>query len=155
MSKMEVKENKKLILKQVLIKELKNMQLDQVDMEINKFVNQIKLLKIQVFGPLIVSNTGVNVHDDGAMTMNYELIVQAHNYSQYKNTFNAKEKLKYENCVYLRYEGKPEDIHYANSKLEIYFFENNLIPDSSTINVYVSDSADNIVVDIFKPVKKL
>nr|MBS7718157.1 hypothetical protein [Vibrio cholerae] len=64
MSKMEVKENKKLILKQVLIKELKNMQLDQVDMEMNKFVNQIKLLKIQVFGPLIVSNTGVNVHDD-------------------------------------------------------------------------------------------
>ena len=48
-----------------------------------------------------------------------------------------------------------KDIHFANSKLDIYFFENNLISEGSTINVYVSDSPDNIVVDIFKPVKEL
>lgn len=155
MSKMVIKENKKLVLKQVLIKELKNIKLDQVDEEITKFVNQIKLLKVQVFGPLVVRNLGVEVHEDGTMTVHYELIVQAHDYNQYKNTFKTKEIFKCENCVYLRYEGKPEDIHFANSKLDIYFFENNLISEGSTINVYVSDSPDNIVVDIFKPVKEL
>lgn len=155
MNKLEVKENKKLVLKQVLVKELKNIQLDLVDDEINKFANQIKLLKVQAFGPLIVKNPGVNVHEDGSMTMDYELIVQAHDYKQYKHSFATKEQLKCENCVYVRYEGKPEDVHYAHTKLDLHFYEHGLVSDGSTINVYVSEAPDFIVVDIFKPVKEL
>ncbi|MFN7249517.1 MAG: AraC family transcriptional regulator [Anaerobacillus sp.] len=155
MTKMEVKENKKLVLKQVLIKQLKNIQLDQIDEEVTKFTNQMQLLKVQTFGPLITKTSGTNFHEDGKITMDYELMVQAHDYKQYKKTFHTSERFECSNCVYLRYEGAPENIHYATSKLDLYFFENELASDGSTINVHVSESTDRIVVDIFKPVLEL
>jgi hypothetical protein len=155
MNKMKIKENKKLVLKQVLIKQLKNIPLDQIDDEVNKFTNQIQLLKVQTFGPLITKTTGTNFHEDGTITMDYELMVQAHDYKQYKKTFHTSERFECSNCVYLRYEGKPENIHFATSKLDLYFFENELVSDGSIINVHVSESPDGIVIDIFKPVLAL
>ena len=63
MSKIEIKENKKLVLKKVVNKRLSNIELQNLDIEINKFYNNIQMLKIQTFGPLIVRNKGVNVSE--------------------------------------------------------------------------------------------
>lgn len=155
MSKLEVKENKKLVLKQVLIKELKNFQLEKINEEVDKFTNQLRLLNVQTFGPLITKSSGTNIHDDGSITMDVELMVQAHDYKQYKKTFHTKERVEFSHCIYVRYEGKPENMHYANSKLELYLYENDLVTDGSTINVYVDESTDKIVIDIFQPVVRL
>lgn len=155
MSKLELKENKKLVLKQVLVKELKNIEIDNIDKEIFKFANQLKQFNVQVFGPLIKKTLGTTVHDDGRITMDYELMVQAHNYKKFTKIFTVKERVESENCVFLRYKGKPNDIHFAISKLELHFFEKDLVSNGVLFEIIISESAEQVVVDFFKPVVSL
>ncbi|SET03125.1 AraC family transcriptional regulator [Anaerobranca gottschalkii] len=152
MSKLEIKENKKLVLKNVLIKELKGINMEDLNNEINKFLNTLKVLKVQTFGPLITKSYGTNIHEDGTISTNYDLMIQAHNYLQYKKQFKVEKQLECSHCIYLRFSDKPQYLQYAYSKLDIYFYENDIESNGVTYNVFVSETEDNIVVDIFKPV---
>ena len=155
MPKLEVLENKKLVLKNVLRKELKNIQLELLNEEINKFALLLDKLTVQTFGPLVTKSNGVNISDDGELIMDYDLLIQAHDYKQYKSSFEAIERLEVPNCIYLRFEGAPEDIQYAHSKLDLYFYENNLESTGEVYSVMIEDSEYHSVVDIFRPVRGL
>lgn len=155
MNKLEVLENKKLVLKNVLQKELKNIKMEQVDKEIAEFMKQIKLLNAQVFGPLVICTSGSNISEDGMITMNYDLFAQAHDYLKYKHEFATHERFVCEHCIYLHYEGTPEDISFAHSKLDLYFYENELISTGKIYTVCISKSNNYMVTDLFRPVLQL
>ena len=155
MNKLEVKTNKKLVLKQVLIKELKNISFEQIDAEITKFINELQLLKVQAFGPLITKSYGTNIHEDGTITTSYDIMVQAHDYKQYGNQFYTKELLQCEHCVHTRFQGKAEHMQFAYSKLDLYFYEHDLDTNGIVYNVFVSGETEKMVVDIFRPVVML
>ena len=53
MAKLEVLENKKLVLKNVISYELRDIELDSLDEEINNFLNKLDVLNVQTFGPLV------------------------------------------------------------------------------------------------------
>lgn len=103
MAKLEVLENKKLVLKNVLIKELRNISLDEVDQEIQKFTNNLDILKVKAFGPLVIKSCGTNILDNGTITTDYDLIVQAHDYMQYKNQFVTKQRFECPHCAYIHF----------------------------------------------------
>ena len=155
MPKIEVVENKKLVLKNVLRKELKNIEMRYLDDGINKFSLLLNKLSVQTFGPLIIKNCGMNVTNEGAMLMDFDLLIQAHNYKAYKSAFEAIDRLEVPNCLYARFEGNPEDIQFAHSKLDLYFYENDLGQTGEVYSVMVEDSQDFSVIDIFKPVISL
>ena len=155
MPKLEVLENKKLVLKNVLQKELKNIQFDLLDEELNKFVLLLDKLNVQTFGPLVMKNSGVNISEDGEMTMDYDLFIQAHNYKEFKSAFEPIDRLEVPNCVYVRFEDLPEDLQYAHSKLDLHFYENELESTGEIYSVIIEESEHHTVVDIFKPVKTL
>jgi hypothetical protein len=154
MSKLEVKENKKLTLKNVIINELRNIEIEKLESEIQKFVNYIQILHIQAFGPLITKLVGTNIHDDGSLTFDYDLIVQAHDYHLHKDKFKVKQAYACENCLYTRFEGKAENLNYAHSKLELHIFENELISNGEVFSVFLSNEPDHMVVDLFRPVTR-
>lgn len=155
MNKLEVKENKKLVLKQVLIKQHKNIELDTIDEKLNTFTNQLQLFNVQTFGPIVTRNAGTMIHDDGSLTTDYELIVQAHDYKQYQKNFQIKERIEFPNCIYLKYKGRPEDLHYAHSKLDLYFYEQGLTSKGDVITVLIHEYPEQIEVDLFRPVTSL
>ena len=155
MVKLEVKENKKLVLKNVVVKELRNISLESVDEAISKAIKQIQVMKIQSFGPLVTKNYGMVIHEDGTATINYDVMVQAHDYKQYQGTFKTYEKLTNEYCLYLRFEDSPEYLPFAYNKLDLYLYENDLEPEGSIINVLIEDSENQLIMDIFKPVKQI
>lgn len=155
MAKLEIKENKKLVLKNVIAYEIRDILMEDLDAEINKFLNKIKLLKIQTFGPLVTKNYGVQIHEDGTMTVSYDVMIQAHDYKRYKNSYKVYDRLVAEYCAYVRFEDHPQYLNYAYSKLELYFYENDLETDGVIYNVLVSESEDFMVMDIFKPVVHL
>lgn len=155
MSKLEIKEHKKLVLKNVLVKTLDNIPIEKIDQEITKFMNELKMLKVQTFGPLVARTSGSVFHDDGTVTIDYQIMMQAHDCMQYKNVYAVKERVEYSHSVYLRYEGKPEDIHFAYSKLDLYFYEEELISDGSMLNVFLEEKEDKVTIDFFKPVVQL
>ena len=65
MAKLEVLENKKLVLKNVLKKELRGISFEDIDQQINKFANRLDILKVQTFGPLVIKFCGTNISEEG------------------------------------------------------------------------------------------
>lgn len=154
MAKLEVKENKKLVLKNVMKKELKNIAIENLDKHINEFGNMLQLLHVQVFGPLIIKNVGTKIHEDGNLSFDYDLIVQAHDYLQYKDKYVTQDRLVAENCIYVRFEGPMEELNYAYSKLDLHIYENDLMATGEDYIIHVNDNPEHGVVDIFKVVNK-
>ncbi|MBM7540418.1 AraC family transcriptional regulator [Amphibacillus cookii] len=155
MSKLTVKEHKKLVLKHVIIQKHQNIGIDQLDEKINQFTNQLSLFNVQTFGPLVTLNKGTTIHDDGRLTMDYHIMVQAHDYKQYSKNFSIKERLEFSNCLYVKFKDKPEHLQYAHSKLDLHFYEHDLVADNAVINVLIDENPDQLEVDIFRPVARL
>ncbi len=152
MAKLEVLENKKLVLKDVLKKELRGVSLENIDKEIQKFVNKLDILKVQMYGPLVIKSCGTNISDDGDISSDYDLLVQAHDYKQYKNQFEIVERLECPHCVYVHFEGDPLEINFANTKLDLYFYENDLESNGEAYTVCIHESDDYVITDLFRPV---
>lgn len=153
MPRLEVIENKKLVLKNVLIKELKSINMETVDQEIQNFMRKVELMKAQVFGPLVIHTIGTNISETGEITSDYELIVQAHDYLQYKHEFITKERLSCPHCLYLHYDGSPEELMYAHSKLDLYIYEHELSTSGELYSVCIQESEHNVVMDFFQPLR--
>ncbi|WP_400243722.1 AraC family transcriptional regulator [Niallia sp. JL1B1071] len=154
MGKLEVKENKRLVLKNVIIKELRNIQMDHLDSEIQKFLNYIKVLNIQTYGPLITKSHGTNIHEDGSITFDYDVMLQAHDYHLHKERFKTNHLHTCDNCIYIRFEGKADHLNFAHTKLDLYLYENDLETDGSIYNIYIANEPEHTIIDIFRPVIK-
>lgn len=155
MTKLEVKENKKLVLKHVLKKEIRNMEMEKLEIEIQNFTKKIELLKVKARGPLIIKNYGTTITDDGNLLASYDLMVQVDDYKQYGKLFGIEETHACPYCVYVRFEGKPEDLHYAYSKLDVYFYENELEATGVEYSLYLEENENYSKIDIFRQVVTL
>jgi len=155
MAKLEVLENKKLVLKNVIKKEVRSIEMEAIDNEIQKFGNKLALLKVQTFGPLVIKFCGINITEDGNMTADYDLMIQAHDYKQYKNEFVIEDKHECRHCAYIRFEGRPDEINYAHSKLDLHFYENDLESSGVVYTICIQETDDYVVMDLFKPVVML
>lgn len=155
MAKLEVKDNKKLVLKQVICKKVYGAKVENVEHEINKFHQHLKLVKAQIFGPLIVKSCGTVIHDDGTITTDFEFYAQAHNAQQYSNLYDIQDVVSIPNCLYVRFEDSPEYLQYAYSKLELHIYEQDIQTDGTVYTVYVNSSPEKMIVDIFRPVISL
>lgn len=153
--KIEIKNNKKLKLINVINKELINIDIEKFDYNLTKFLNELKLWKVQVYGPLIIRNKGTKISEDSKVSSDYDLYIQAHNYKQYNNQFNVQDEVVVEHCIYTRFEGKPEYLQLAFNKLEIYEYEEDIITRGDIYMITLEDTPDKIVMDIFKPVKMI
>ncbi|CAM3643786.1 AraC family transcriptional regulator [Erysipelothrix urinaevulpis] len=155
MAKLEVLENKKLVLKNVLVHELRDISLDSLEDEINRFINKLDVLKVQGFGPLITKNFGTNISDEGYLTTNYDLMIQAHDYTQYKNIYKTYDKLTAEHCVYVRFSDHPQYSNFAHDKINLHFYEKELISSDVTYSIIVEEKEELLIMDLFVPVKTL
>lgn len=155
MPKIEVLENKKLVLRNVLKKELKYIGVEALNENLNLFGALLNKLSVQTFGPLVIKNCGANITNEGAIVMDYDLLVQAHNYNEYSSTFEPIDQLEVPNCIYARFAGNPEDVGFAHSKLDLHFYEHDLQQTGEVYSVMVEDSEYHSIIDIFKPVMSL
>lgn len=152
MGKLDLISGKKLVLKKVIIKKLPGIALQDIDHEIQQFYQQLKLLNVQIFGPLITRNKGTNIHEDGTISVDYELYMQAHDYQQYDHQFDISDEICVENCLYVRFCDSPEYLELAQAKMSIYIYEEDIPVLEDTYTVFVSSNDAQITVDIFKPV---
>lgn len=152
MNKLNVVENKKLVLKNALVEEHRGIGFDEIDKRVQEFENKIKLLNVQVYGPLITKMSGTQIGEDGSLSVDYDLIVQAHDYEQYKSQFKTYERLTAEHCIYVRFNDHPQYIQFATSAIELYMYNNNIDDSGILYSVLVNVNEDHLVMDYFKPV---
>jgi formylmethanofuran dehydrogenase subunit A len=154
MTSLTVLDKKILKLKNVVIKEIRNIDVERIDFEIDRFINQLRTIKAKTYGPLITKLVKVEQSEDGKLLYDYDLYYQVHNYEQYKTLFETREELKVPNCLFLNYQGDPGNVSFAYSKLELYIFENDLKFNGEVYSVLKAKdkSSNDINIDIFKPV---
>lgn len=154
MSKIQILENKKLKLANVLVKELHGIKFEEIDNEVQKFINFLEIAQIQTKGPLITKNGGLKIHDNGDVSTNYEVMVQtAYEINLLQVGFSFYDSIVIENCLFTRFEGKNEELIYAQNKLNLHLWENDLIEVGNEYMIYLSDEGELLQVDIFRPVE--
>lgn len=153
MTKLQVLENKKLKIVNVFTKELRGIQIEELDREIQKFINFLDISQIQTRGPLITKNIGTNIHGDGTISVDYDAMVQTVNKMPNNGDFKFYETITVENCLYVHFEGMNEELAYAQSKLQLHLWENNLVELGEEYMIHLSADNEWFEVDIFKPVE--
>lgn len=152
MSKLIVNENKKLILKQVLIEEHRGIGFEDIEKKIQDFENKVKLLNVQAFGPLVTKMSGTQIGEDGTLSVDYDIIVQAHDHAQYKSQFRTHERLTAERCVYVRFNDHPQFMQFATSAIDLHLYNNDIEDSGILYTVMVGGNDGRVTVDYFKPV---
>jgi hypothetical protein len=54
----------------------------------------------------------------------------------------------------VRFTGKTQQLNFAYMKLNVYAFENDVVLDGSSYTVFVNQSEENAIIDVFMPIMK-
>ncbi|MGL5041870.1 MAG: AraC family transcriptional regulator [Culicoidibacterales bacterium] len=153
MAKLEVLEHKKLKLSNVIIKELKYVDLEDIDQEITKFINQLEVRGIQTQGPLITHNIGTVITEVGELKVDYEIMVQLPKALAGVFDYTFKKEVVIANCLYIKYQGAIENMQYAQAKLDLHMYEHDLIDTGQQYIIHIETAHETIEMDIFKPLE--
>lgn len=151
MGKLDILVNKKLVLKNVMIEKHSNISFAEIDKKMMEFENKLCLLNVQVFGPLITKMSGTQIRETGELSVNYDFMVQAHDYVQYKNQFETQESLVVSNCMYVRFDDEVQYLKFAISKLDLHMYENDIDESGVLYTVMMENDGNYVKVDYFKP----
>lgn len=155
MIKSPIKENKKLVLKNVLTKHYQRIDIHAIKATIDQFIYELRLRQIETTGPLVVRRKGGRIDKDGRHTTDLEVFIQAEAYPCNQDYFQTAESICFDRCLHLRYKGKRSRLHFAYSKLELYIFNHGLVTEDDTISVYVHEYQDHVEMDVFRPLKSV
>lgn len=153
--KINILENKKLVLKSVIKKSLNKLPSDQIDKEVQKFQNVLLSHNLSIFGPLVICNKGSHISETGSVTVDIDIIVQAREYKKMKALFDIEETHICSGCILAQFEGDAENIQFAYSKLDVFIYENNLVSTGLIYTLYKNSSVKHTCLDIFKKVENL
>lgn len=150
--KLEIVENKTLKLLNVFSKKLENIAVEKIDNEIQKFINFVDVSKFQVRGPLITKDNGTKISEAGEITLDYDVMVQTINKVTAPN-FEFYPELKVPGCLYVHFEGLQEEFQYAQSKLDLYIWENDLIATGEQYVIHLQELPEHFIADVFIPLR--
>ena len=154
MSKLDLQENKTLKLNNLVIKELRGVHITKIDFEIEKFINQLQVLKAQSYGPIVTKLVTSYANEEGNTVYDYDIYYQVKNYKQYESILKTQDELKVTDCLFLNFKGDSIYLPYAYSKIELHLFENDLSAKEEVYSVLkvVDGNEDKVDIDLFKPV---
>lgn len=151
---LEVKENKVLKLVNVVKRELRAVPQQEVDRATYMLESYLKTRKLNSVGPLITVSQGVDVTEDGQLGLDIDIMIQLNEKTMTGEPYEFLEMVRITNCVYVRFQGKIEELNYGYSKLELYMWENKLTKKGETYTVFANmEDQANVTVDIFIPVE--
>src|SRR5574344_219858 len=123
---------------------------EDINSKMNGFQNYLKNHNLLSFEPLVISTVMIG-GDEPKILLKIM--------SQIKEEYNAIAPYEYipefktEPCLFAHFEGAESDSQIANSKLQVYAYENEIVLDSVSHLVYLNKSEDNFVkLDIFIPI---
>ena len=150
MSKIEIQEGKRLKLVNVVVNSLDQIQPAELDYEINKMLTNINALDIKIKGPLITYFKGTRVSDSGEIFLDYDILLQTEELTEI-NGYQIKQNYKTEQCLYTHFSGEAEAFHFAQEKLGIYAWENDVITTGEEYIIYIENDGLYLTADIFRP----
>ncbi|SKA07760.1 hypothetical protein SAMN02745116_02339 [Pilibacter termitis] len=135
-------------------KELRGLSFEHLDEEIQKFINFLEVSNIQTKGPLVTRMIGTTIHEDGEITLDYNIYVQTVRELRLDG-FAFYPEVVAENCLYTHFEGTQEEFGFVENKMSLYIWENDLIELGDVFTVHLEQRENWLVADVFKPLEKM
>lgn len=115
----------------------------------------IKSRSLNAHGPLITSSRLSTDIENGTSIIKTSVIMQlTQPLPSPEPPYEYEHLIKTGPCLFVRFTGNPQDIQYASMKLSVYAFENGILLEGSSYMVFVNQNADNMIADIFMPIKQ-
>lgn len=150
--KIIIRENKILKLTNVLIREIKEHEVDKIPQIYYLVDNYVKAKKNSIVGPMInYSRTVINY--SGQAEVKLELMVQLKEPFEEEDEYRFRPMIRVENCLFARFVEREDKLQYAYQKLGVYAFENDIDLKDDCYTVFVKKENENVAVDIFIQVK--
>lgn len=156
----EIHRNKSLRLDNVLMKEIFDLaSLNEsannddenlsLDLEVEKMINEIKSKGAIQVGPLI-QFSGASVEGE-TFQLTSSLMMQADRFiNNIQPPYKMEPVIQAKDCMYTRFSGAEDDIHFAYQKIEVDAYENDIKLKGSNYTIFLdSDENGNITADIF------
>jgi hypothetical protein len=147
--KIQVNNNKKLKLTNVLINEVDLKENEGLEKEIVKMENYIKNKGAMAIGPLIQYT---NVENDGINEPKV-LIKLMRQSSAFIHNIEAPYKMesviRVKNCMYARYTGEESKLKFAYDKINLIAFEEDIPLKGDSYTIFVNSNDDGIIADVF------
>ena len=67
--------------------------------------------------------------------------------------YDVKETYKTGKCLYTHFDGVVDDFHFAQNKLALYAWENEILTTGEEYIVYIENDGFHLIADIFRPVR--
>ncbi|MBE6050417.1 MAG: hypothetical protein E7214_07095 [Clostridium sp.] len=146
--KIIIRENKILKLTNVLIREIRENELDQISKIYYLVDSYVKSKKNLIVGPMI-NHSKTIVNRKGQVEVKLELMVQLKEPLENSDEYKFEKIIRVEDCLFARFIEKEDNLQYAYQKLGVYAFENDIDVKNECYTVFVKKEDENIVADIF------
>lgn len=155
MPRIEFRENKVLKLTNVLSRKIPVSEIFSQEKQISMLQNWVKAKGYELVGPLIVYTSAIKCIDaDGKPQIESRILQQIKQSSvRLELPYRFDELIRIENCLMARTNDRPEKLQYASLKLELHAYENDLELTGETYTIVIKQEGDNILADVFMPVK--
>jgi len=108
-------------------------------------------------GPLIsYSSRLIGMKDNGTPIIKTRVMMQLRDKVLYSEPpYDFAEEIHIENCIFVRFQDKAENLPYAYSKINLLAYENNIKLKGDSYTIFISGKdTENIIADVFMPVDK-
>jgi hypothetical protein len=147
--KIILKDNKTLKLSNVLIREIIGDEIADIDRMSYMMESYIKSKGNLRVGPL-VNYTVVTMDNSQNPTLIIKLMMQLKNpIHNVESPYKYESLIRVQNCLFVRYKEKEENLQFAYSKLNLHAFENDIKLKGDSFTVFVNKEEDILTADIF------
>ena len=152
--KLHLCENKTLKITNALIRENSAHEKDE-KRSIYMMDAYIKTKGVLTKGPFITYSSGIIGIENGNPIICSQFIMQLLEPLNHCETpYIFKSEIRAGPCLFVRFTGSQNNLNYAYAKIGVHAFENDIKLDGSSYTVFVTQSEENAVIDIFMPTRK-
>lgn len=154
MPKIELRENKVLKLLNVLSRPVPIEEFMNPDKQILMLQNWIKAKGYETLGPLIMYSSGITGMEGDKPIIDSRLMYQLKNNNiRLELPYKFEKEIRIENCLMARFNDAPNNLQFATQKLTLFAYEKDLELTDETYMIFVNQAEDNLMADVFMPVK--
>ena len=149
MSKIIVKDNKVLILKNVICKDIDSENIENFHKSVVQIESYVRTKDTEVFGPLIQYTELVKKSDNSFKVYSKILWQIKSHIEKFEEPYKGLSSIRIPNCMYCRYVGPEEKLKFAYDKIMLTAFEEDIPLKGDSYTVFVDKQDDNIIADVF------
>ena len=143
-----LKENRMLSLDNVFMFTKQAVRIDELDAVVLEFQELLQNMKITTYGDIVLKTCGTKMTDTGTVITDCELMAQCVD----PHTPDVLQKMNVSPCLYVRYQGHPEYIHYVYQKLELFTFEHEIITNGVIYTIVSKQKNDEVICELYQEV---